>query len=462
MSRLSVMLLISAIAAALWLPNLFTHGMFMDGVINASVAKLYAEGVGGFFSLQEQYYANAQFVGHPPLVFAIQAIYFKLFGTAYYLDKLYGLVCALIQLLLICWLWYKLPIDKALRRFAWIPCTLWLLSPIVSWGYSSNLLENTMTLFTTLAIIPIVSYIHNGTRLVPMALVAAACTFAALLCKGPVAMFVLIAPMLLIGCHPLYTIKKALQLSLFYSGFLIVMVMSLWMLPESRAFIKAYATVQLQPALTSAPSAYVRLLLVPNLLKALSPLLVIVLATYFASWYAKLQDTWGQERKLAIRFIALGLCASLPIMLSNKQSAFYVIPSIPIFAIGFGLLISSTVEVLSGTTLAGKLSKGIVVVSVISIVVMLYLSINNYGTYLRDKEKLTDAEQVYLHTHGAHTLADPNYHFAQEYHFKAYLSRLYGMKVETSNLSQEWVISKESLPHQIPVYQSNWLYLYHK
>lgn len=459
-TRLPIILIITAIAASLWLPNLGTYGMFMDGVINASVAKLYAEGTGSFFHLQEQYYANGSYVGHPPLAFALQAGFFKVFGTAFYLDKVYSVLCALLQLLLIKWLWNTIVPNEKLKRMSWLACLLWVLSPIISWGYSSNLLENTMTLFTTLALIAIATYTSKGKYLVGLAFAAALFTFGAILCKGPVGLFVLAAPLVLIGTSEHYTLRKALLFMMAYGGMLAAMALGLWLLPNGQALVKAYLSEQLKPSMSIADGNTLakRLVLLPNLLKALIPMLaIVVLALIAPKKLAK--GITNTQTKLALRYILLGLCGTLPILLSNKQSAFYVIPAMPVFAIGFALLSVDVVAAITERIFTRKVLLGIGGLSVIAIIAFAVMGIQNYGTYLRDQDKLTDAAELHSFIDNAAKVSDPQHHFIDEYHFKAYLSRLYGIAVYP-NQSQPWVITKEPLPNQTPTYQGQWLLLY--
>lgn len=434
--------------------------MFMDGVINASVAKLYAEGTGSFFHLQEQYYANGSYVGHPPLAFAIQAGFFKLFGTAFYLDKVYSALCALLQLLLIKWLWNTIVPNEKLKRMGWLACLLWVLSPIISWGYSSNLLENTMTLFTTLALIAIATYTSKDKYLVGLAFAAALFTFGAVLCKGPVGLFVLAAPLVLIGTNEHFTTSKAMRFISAYAGMFGFMAICLWLLPDGQAMIKAYLSEQLKPSMSIADGTVLtkRLVLLPNLLKALIPMLALA-ALAFITQKKLAKGITNTQSKLALRYILLGLCGTLPILLSNKQSAFYVIPVMPVFAVGFALLSVDVVAVATERFFTRKVLMGIGSISAVAIIAFAVMGIQNYGTYLRDQDKLTDAAQLQTLTGGATALADPQHHFNEEYHFKAYLSRLYGMAVYT-NQAQPWVISKEPLPNQTPAYQGQWLLLY--
>lgn len=436
-------LLITAVAASLWLPNLFTCGMFMDGVINASVAKLYAEGTGSFFHLQERYYENGAYVGHPPLAFVMQGGFLKIFGTAYYMDKLYSTLCALAQLVLIVLSWRVLVTDKKLKAYTWLPCLLWLASPIISWGYSSNLLENSMSLFTTVALVMVLAYVRKGKQMLARAVLSGMFVFAAVLCKGPVGLFVLAAPMLLVEVSGGYILKKAVSFSTVTLIVFAVLLGGLLLLPDARQLASAYLITQLSPSIsTEGASLLDRLQLIPNLLKALLPLLITVTVFLIGKRWLPFKDD-RQERTLGIRLLLLGLCATLPIMLSNKQSAFYVIPAMPVFALGFALLIASPVRILCERFVTAKVRIGIGVLSTLCIVAMAVLSCVNAGTAIRDKEMLHDLAEINKRMKGDVVLWDVNNDYSQEYILKAYLSRLYGKEVYY-NRPSKWRIKKKS------------------
>ncbi len=417
--------------------------MFLDGVINANVAKQYANGIGSFFSLQECNCPNGAYVGHPPLAFAMQATTLKACGSAFYMDKVHSLLCAVAQLLLIGVLWLKAVPQHKLKKLVWLPCLLWLLSPIISWGYSSNLLENTMSMFTTATLIVMLAFMRGGKLLWLYAIVAALLSFAALLSKGPVAMFVLAAPIVFVGTYEDYNLRKALSFMAVYLTALTLLALAIWVLPEGNSYIRAYFEAQLIPSLNpSDASVIARLRILPFLLKALLPILVIVIAAYGATktkWLNNIKVDLGN--KAAYRFLILGLCATLPIMLSNKQSAFYVIPAIPVFAIGFALIIAEVVSILMDKYRASILHKAIGWLSLVAITGMVSVSVCNYGSMLRDGDMLTDAEQIHDLLQGDNVIADPLYQFVDEYQLKAYLNRLYSISVH-NDMPNKWYLIK--------------------
>ena len=85
-------LLTFSVLIVLTLPNLIKGGMFMDAMLYTSVSHNLSMGIGTFwfpqFSVRN--IANLpSFHEQPPLVFGIQALFYKLLGDSMYVERLY-------------------------------------------------------------------------------------------------------------------------------------------------------------------------------------------------------------------------------------------------------------------------------------------------------------------------------------------------------------------------------------
>ena len=299
-----------------------------------------------------------------------------------------------------------------------------------------------MSLFTTAALIAVLAYVQKGKQMLAMAVLSGAFVFAAVLCKGPVGLFVLAAPMLLVEVRGGFTLKKAVAFSTIMAVSFALLLGGLLLLPDARQLASAYLNTQISPSISNEGASLLnRLQLIPNLLKALLPLLIIAAVVLIGKRWLPFKDD-RQERTLGLRFMLLGLCATLPIMLSNKQSAFYVVPAIPVFALGFALLTASPVRILCERLVIAKVRIGIGVLSTLCIAAMVLLSYTNAGTAIRDKEMLHDLAEINKRMKGDVLLWDVNNDYSQEYIFKAYLNRLYGKEVYY-NRPSNWRIKKK-------------------
>lgn len=392
-------LIVFAFACALWLPNLFTKGMFMDGVYHALFAHNLVHGIGGFWTPQTADYAHPSYWDNPQLSEYFLSLWYKLLGDYYWVEKLYSLFSALIQLVLISSLWRIYFADRAeAKKYSWLPCLLFLVIPLTSWCYSSNLMENVMSVFTTSSVIAFLIFLRRGKNLVLYSVIGGSLIFLALLTKGPVALFPLAVPFFFIWSQESFNWKKSFLYMLVQFAVMAVIFAFVFSIDASKNFLHHYLEVQLLPNLNHQSkdnTSHFAILL--QLLLALSPLLVLSLITFFIGRKRAIEDKIFLSN--ALIFITIGLSASIPIMLSAKQNKHYLLPSLPLFAVGFACFIFPIVKLIEekfSEQVNEKVSKTAKVACVIVIGVCLCLSIKNTGSYSRDETLLIDIEQIQL------------------------------------------------------------------
>lgn len=396
--------------ALIWLPNLLTKGMFMDGVINAVVAENLANSIGSFYHLKDYNFPHNDYNGHPPLAFQLQAFFFSVFGTAHYMERVYSLLCLLVQLFLIAQIWKHLKTKNELSSSS-LPVLFFISSPLVVWCYSNNLLENTMSIFTTASVVWILRFEANKNKWWLSALFSGLLLMAALLSKGPVALFVLAAPVLLLSnkkIAALYTctiiivvLAAGVCLQLANSDF-VTMLSNYYSEQLSKAFYQNQENVLLRFVVWGKLILYT---------------LPMVLLWALSVWLRKEKPA---AHPLALPMILLGLCGSLPLIISHKQSAFYFLPAMPFFATGFALLCAQTFdEILHRLPL--YVTKVSMVVCGGAICISLILCICNKDKIVRDLDLITDAQEVAQICKIPHINA--NWGLSEQWHFRAYLYR---------------------------------------
>src|SRR5580698_1195935 len=130
--------------------------MFMDGMLYISVAHNLSEGIGTFWFPQFSYFNMAglnSFHEQPPLCFGIESLFFKLFGNSIYVERLYTFTTLCITVALIYFFWKEIfKNNYFIRKLSWIPVLLWITIPVCYWSYCNNMCENTMGIFTLLAV----------------------------------------------------------------------------------------------------------------------------------------------------------------------------------------------------------------------------------------------------------------------------------------------------------------------
>lgn len=422
-------LIIFAFAALLWLPNLFTRGMFVDGVYDALMAHNLAQGIGSFWAPQTADYMHPQYWDNPQLGAYFQSLWIKVFGDHYWVDKLYSLFCALVQLALIASVWrINFAGNTGVKNYAWLPCFLFMLIPLTSWGYSSNLLENTMSIFTTASVIAFLLFIRTGGSLLLHSIIGGALIFLALITKGPVALFPLAVPAVFMLFEGKVAWTKLSAYLLVQLLVLVAIFAFVFNMPAPNTFLHNYLDAQLLRAIKpDGNSSLLHFGIFLQLLLSLLPLLVVAVVSLFV--INKNQSGYKYLLVPAAIFILIGLSASAPIALSAKQNKHYLIPSLPLFALGFACLILPLIQWLENKlqTNTSLINGAKAVCLVVTAGCFIYSGVNA-GNFVRDKDLLTDLEKIDVLTKGEPVLRT-DWGLYSDWALRAYLNRLYDKKI---------------------------------
>ncbi|MDG2343189.1 MAG: glycosyltransferase family 39 protein [Flavobacteriales bacterium] len=326
----------------IFLPSILTDGMFLDGVTYSAISNNLANGHGDFFNLHYTKTIHAKFHEHPPLVFIIQSFFFKAFGSSFYTERVFGLFISLLTVFGIAKVWCLFH-DKEQQKFNWVPIVIWLCVPLVMWSYRNNVLENTMGVFTLFASFFILkSLINNSWGYLVFGGVFI--VFGGL-SKGPVAFFPLVIPFIY---GLLYKTKNySLYNSFALFGVVILIGFVLFLLfPDLYNNITLYLNKQLIPSInnnrevTTANRFYILLVLLKELLSPIFALSFIVALAHFK----KIKLTLPKQ---TILFGLIALAASVPLIISFKQRDFYLVPTIPFFALSAGCFLIKPIRLLT-------------------------------------------------------------------------------------------------------------------
>ena len=372
----------------IFLPSLLSDGMFLDGVTYSAISNNLSNGHGDFFNLHYTKTIHAKFQEHPPLVFIIQSYFFKLLGSSFYTERVFGLLISLASVFGIAKIWGLFQSTKQ-EKFQWVPILIWLSVPLVIWSYRNNVLENTMGVFTLFACFFILkSLINNSWGYL---------VFGGLfivfggLSKGLVAFFPLAIPFIygLVYKTKNYSLFNSFALS----GIVVLIYFILFFLyPDLYNNITLYLNKQLIPSLnnnrevTTANRFYILLLLLNELLFPFFVFIFIVALARFKR--IKLTLT-----KPAVLFGLIALSASIPLIVSLKQRDFYLVPAIPFFAISAGYFLIKPIQLLTALISQSILNwiKRIVVFLVIFFCCFIFISPNISS---RDSVLLEDVYKI--------------------------------------------------------------------
>ncbi len=330
---------------ALIIPVLIKDGMFMDGVLYTCVAKNMANGIGTFWfpKFSEFGFAgNANFHEHPPLVFGIQAIFFKILGNSIYVERFYSFLTACITAYIISRLWKLLVATKpGLVKLSWLPVLLWIIIPVCYWSYQNNIHENTMGIFTLLSVYFSLRALYSCRKIYFYLILSGIFIFLASFSKGIPGLF----PIGVIGIYWIISRDIPLSKMLIYTIILIVVpsVIYLFLLINNEAYesLSIYFNHRLLGRIESAPTVDSRSYILLKLFMELLPVLVItiIMLTIYKLKLIKQKLTKSYIHKIII-LILIGSSGSVPLIITLVQKRFYFAHALPFFAIGFALLIA--------------------------------------------------------------------------------------------------------------------------
>ncbi|MGK0390378.1 MAG: 4-amino-4-deoxy-L-arabinose transferase-like glycosyltransferase [Maribacter sp.] len=426
---------------ALLLPVLVQDGMFLDGVTYATISKNMANGIGSFWSPHYTQILYPEFYEHPPLVFGIQSILFRILGNGIYTERIYTLLTAILTTWGIIQCWKLFSKQRKQQNYAWLPVLLWISIPIVFWSYSNNMLENTMGVFTIFSVFFLLKSMIN--QQLKWLLLGSVFILGAFLSKGLVGLFPLAIPAIY------YVVFRDIKIgkSILYSFFTLLIPSALFyfitlLYPESLDNITTYFNQQLLPSLnkerevTASNRFSIMLILLIEMIFPIFLVLFFVVKNIIIKNTAKLK-----LNKPALLFLLIGLSASIPLMVSLKQRGFYLIPSIPFYILSCSYLIYPYIE-----NVLEKLSNPIKFsLKIISYLILIFaLSISTYkiGHYSRDESPLKDIHTITKKIDSSQgTILGTRGKGCPDWMTTAYLNRVGGMSVECGKL-HEYFITK--------------------
>ncbi|MDD4812221.1 MAG: glycosyltransferase family 39 protein [Bacteroidales bacterium] len=344
--RLFFWLLTALAFAGLLLPFLFHDGMFLDGLTYASISRNMSEGIGSLWKPHYTATLYPSFYEHPPLVFGIQSLFFRVLGDGIMTERLYSLSTALMTVWGIVAIWKLFSRETRLANYSWLPVLLWIMTPVVFWSYRNNMLENTLTPFTLFAIWFLCKATLTGRYwwLLPASLLI----FASFLSKGPVGLFPLVTiPVYALSVKKIFDLKDlsfstlAILLPIFF------LLILFWVAPDAKISLQNYLNSQLIPSLSGSrevTSASRFTILYYLLLQMALPIILWAVFRITAIRRRPAQNVEAEHRHTGLFLILVGLSASLPLIITMKQRDFYLVPAIPYLILGISFYLAPLIE----------------------------------------------------------------------------------------------------------------------
>jgi 4-amino-4-deoxy-L-arabinose transferase-like glycosyltransferase len=378
-------------------PQLIQDGMFMDGQQYAIVAKNLADGLGTFwFPFLSETWMKAgspSFMEHPPLVYGIQSLYFKVFGDSLYTERIYSLSTAVLSAYIIVLIWRSIFSDNNLKEFSWFSVLLWILIPVNYWSYQNNMQENTMGVFTLLALYFLLRALIHKKRVPLFLTLGGIAIFLASFSKGPPGLF----PLGTVAIYWLSTRKINFTKVILYTLYILTvptLIYAILLLNEhANESLSFYFFDRLLYRINNEGVVENRFYSITKTLLELAPSIILtIIIVIVAKQKNKAINPSSGKKKLALFFLLIGISGSFPLILTSVQRGFYLVPAMPFFAIAIALFTVPYLQLLlEGAGV--KTQKVLTFISAILLLVSISVSISQVGQVGRDKEMLHD---VYL------------------------------------------------------------------
>ena len=318
-----------------------SEGMFMDGTIYAILSRNLSNGSGTFWLPHLTDTLFPVFVEHPPLAFGIEAIFFRIFGDSRFVEKFYSLLTIIITAMIIVSIW-KLILKKS--STGWIPVLLWITMPTVNWASVNHMLENTLAIFICLSVLFYLKSLQS--KRILFLLLAGIMLSLGFLTKGFVTFTPLAFPFFL------WLFSRNNRFSSMVLDTLIILISAvlplilLFLFTGAGEFFPKYiefAFNKISEGVTADSRFYIIYRLVMELLPGFGIILLILLY----HWIKKLSfNKISYGLRNASAFFSLGLAGVLPILTTMDQSTYFLLLSLPFFAISLGLIVNPSVEIL--------------------------------------------------------------------------------------------------------------------
>lgn len=455
--QLPFWLLTISVMLALTLPVLIQDGMFMDAMLYTSVSHNLSLGIGTFWHPQFSLYNIAglkSFHEQPPLVFGIQALFFKVLGDSMYIERLYTFLTMLITSFLINKLWKEIFKEHlTLLSYGWLPIILWITIPVCFWSYSNNMHENTMGIFSLSAVLIYYKNNRSGNQKFSSLVLVGFFVFLATLSKGIPGFFPVTIPFLYWLSINRFPFKTVVYQTLIITLTPVFIYLVLLLFPEANDSLTTYFFKRVLYRINDVPTVDNRFYILLRLLLELLPQIIItIIILFFIKTKATVKVIAG-NKKLSFFFISVGIISSLPLMLTLVQKGFYFVPSLPFFAIGLSILIAPKIsELIDKININSGKYKLFFLITTILFFVVSSFGVMQKGKYSREKVILEDVYAIGSIVPKLAVVSIPN-SLWNDWSLQCYLARYYSISLEPNELMNFYIVEKNGIDTNLTCYQ---------
>jgi hypothetical protein len=386
-----------ALAIALFciflLPILGQEGIFSDGLIYGTIAQKLAEGKGSFWTPYCSEFFYPEFFEHLPLALDIQSVFFKVFGHYHWVERLHSLFLAILTAVGIALVW-RTALPK-FKEYFWLPLIFWITIPLVAWSINNNMLENTVNVFNIFGVYFILKSLKTEKQGIQWIFLSALFLLFGFLSKGIPTIF----PLAALGCYAVshFQFSKKIILSqvLLVVFWAVLLFVLMTLIPEAKNNIDQTITKQLGSTQTVVTKDS-RFFIIGRLFLDLLP--IWILGIGILGWKFLKQKSYFLENnktlKMSAFWLLIGFSGILPIMLSTKQSGYYIVPATMFFALGLASAILPAIIPFLQKISNQSWFKHINTLSFFIIGFSFFLMTSNWNTYNRDEGLIGDIKII--------------------------------------------------------------------
>jgi len=436
-------------------PALVSDGMFMDGILYATVSKNLANGYGSFWfpKFSETWLVQGlnTFHEHPPLVFGIQSLFFRILGNSMYVERFYSFLTSCLMLLLILLNWSLIfRENENIKKLGWMPILFWIITPECFWGARNNVMENTMGLFTLLASYFVLKALWTKSRVLLNMTIGGVFIFLSTFSKGAPGLFPLFTVFVYWLVHKDIPIMKVILYSMVLLMIPVIIYGLLILNDSARTSLSFYFFERLLNRVQTAPTVVNRFHVVRRLFEELLPVIGVtgIVILILKQKEIKLLESKGQV-KAALTFLIMGVMGSFPLLLTMVQKGFYLLPSFPFFALGFATCvapgISRWMERVESNGIFYKIFSKITIVLLLGVIAYSVLQI---GKYSRSRKMLHDVYAMGNIIEKPTTVTISQTQYTLNWYLQCYFMRYFNISMGYKEKYPYLIVNKnEKLPY---------------
>lgn len=436
----------------------------MDGMLYVSVSKNLADGIGTFWDPHFCKTYQSSFHEQPPLYFGLLALFYKVLGSSMYVERLFCFICFLITAFFIHKFWKRIyTFQPYVQMNSWFPVLLWLIIPVCFWAYTNFVEETLMGIFDLLAVYFLFIALFEKKQALRNVVLAGFFVFLASLTKGPQGMF----PIAAVGFYRLVkkdiSVKRVLSLTLLLTlvPFLIYGILALINEQVMTSFEKYLHDRIIHTFSHKNDTTQNRFEILMQLFWHLLPIACIsALILFFTRKHNINKAEQRPFNKTIIWLILVGLSGSVPLMITYEQRGFYLVTTLPFFAIAIAMRAAPGLSMV--TEKINVRSKGFKIVTIVLTVLFITsvgYSLSCIGKAKRDAGILADVYAFGKVLPRGTTISIPA-PMCMDFSFKEYMIRYFYISSDDTPAMHKYMIcrknlSKDWIPSAYKLYPMN-------